>query len=63
MIDVQGADYVGPVPGALNKQCITNVGLMAGSKQPDASRALIEFMLSPEAAPLLRKTHVEPANS
>jgi molybdate transport system substrate-binding protein len=62
MIDVPGADYVGPVPGALNKQCITNVGLMAGSKQPDAARALVEFMLSPEAAPLLRKTHVEPAN-
>jgi molybdate transport system substrate-binding protein len=63
MIDVQGADYVGPVPGALNKKCITNVGLMAGSKQQDAARALIEFMLSPEAGPLLRKTHVDQVKS
>jgi hypothetical protein len=34
---------------------------MAASKEPDAARAMIKFMTSPEAAPLLRKTHVEPA--
>jgi hypothetical protein len=30
------------------------------SKEPDAARAFIRFMVSPEAAPLLRKTLVEP---
>lgn len=61
MIGATGTDYVGPVPGVLNKQCVTSIGLMAASKQADTARALIAFMLSPEAAPLLRKTHVEPA--
>ena len=31
------------------------------SKEPDAAREMIKFMISPEAAPLLRKTYVEPA--
>jgi hypothetical protein len=31
------------------------------SKAPDAARAMIKFMTSPEVAPLLRKTYVEPA--
>jgi hypothetical protein len=35
--------------------------LLKVSKEPEASRAMIQFMISPEAAPLLRKTHVEPA--
>jgi len=37
------------------------VALMNISKEPEAARAMIRFMTSPEAAPLLRKTHVEPA--
>jgi ABC-type Fe3+ transport system substrate-binding protein len=36
--------------------------LLTTSKQPEAARAMIKFMASPEAAPLLRKTHVEPAH-
>jgi ABC-type Fe3+ transport system substrate-binding protein len=35
--------------------------MLTTSKAPDAARAMIRFMISPEAAPLLRKTHVEPA--
>jgi molybdate transport system substrate-binding protein len=61
MVGVPGNDYVGPVPAALNKPCESDVGLVANSRQPDAARAMIEFMISPEAAPLIRKTHAEPA--
>jgi len=60
MAGVPGVDYVGPVPAPLNKPCQSNVGLAAASKEPDAARAMIKFMISPEAAPLLRKTHAEP---
>jgi len=35
--------------------------LLTSSKEQDAARAMIAFMISPEAAPLLRKTYVEPA--
>jgi molybdate transport system substrate-binding protein len=61
MMGVPGTEYVGALPGFLNKPCPSSVALMAGSKEPDAARAMIKFMTSPEAAPLLRKTHVEPA--
>lgn len=60
MAGVPGVDYVGPVPSPLNKPCQSNVGLVKTSKEPDAARAMIRFMVSPEAAPLLRKTHAEP---
>jgi molybdate transport system substrate-binding protein len=60
MAGVPGVDYVGPVPAPLNKPCQSNVGLTTTSKEPDAARAMIRFMISPEAAPLLRKTHAAP---
>jgi molybdate transport system substrate-binding protein len=60
MAGVPGVDYVGPVPAPLNRPCQSNVGLATSSKEPDAARAMIKFMVSPEAAPLLRKTHAEP---
>lgn len=60
MVGVPGTDYVGPVPGALNKPCRSDVALLTASKEPDAARAMIAFMISPATAPLLRKTHAEP---
>jgi molybdate transport system substrate-binding protein len=61
MVGVPGTDYVGPLPGFLNKPCSSSVAVLTRSKEQDAARAMITFMISPEAAPLLRKTYVEPA--
>jgi molybdate transport system substrate-binding protein len=61
MVGVPGTDYVGPLPGFLNKPCPSSVAVLTVSKEPDAAREMIAFMASPAAAPLLRKTHVEPA--
>ncbi len=63
MVGAPGTDYVGPVPAALNKPRPNSVALLTVSKEPDAARAMIKFMISPEAAPLLRKVHEAPANS
>jgi molybdate transport system substrate-binding protein len=63
MVGAPGTEYVGALPGFLNKPCPSSVALMAGSKEIEAARTLMRFMLSPEAAPLLRKTFVEPAKS
>ena len=56
MAGVPGVDFVGTLPGFLNKRCQSDVAVMTVSKEPDAARAMIRFMISPEAAPLLRKT-------
>jgi molybdate transport system substrate-binding protein len=61
MVGVPGTDYVGPLPGFLNKPCASSVALLKTSKNAEAARAMIAFTISPQAAPLLRKTHVEPA--
>jgi len=61
MVGVPGTDYVGTPPGFLNDPCPSSAALVKVSRQPEAARAMIAFMISPEAAPLLRKTFVEPA--
>src|SRR5262249_22464214 len=61
MVGAPGTDFVGPVPGHLNLPSPHGVGLLPGSKERDAAQALIQFMISPAAAPLLRKAHEEPA--
>ncbi len=61
LVGVPGTDYVGPLPGFLNKACPFNVGLMAVSKQQDLAREMIKFMVSPDAVSLLQKGHMEPA--
>jgi molybdate transport system substrate-binding protein len=60
LVGVPGTDYVGPLPGFLNKPCPFNVGVMAVSKQPDLARALMAFMTSSDAVSLLQKGHMEP---
>jgi molybdate transport system substrate-binding protein len=63
MVGAPGTEYVGALPGFLNDPCPSSVALMAASKEPETARELIKFMSSPEAAPLLRKTHVEPVTA
>jgi hypothetical protein len=53
MVGVPGTDYVGPLPGFLNKACPSSVALLTTSKEPAAAREMIAFMISREAAPLL----------
>lgn len=63
MVGAPGTDFVGPVPGHLNIPCPNSVGLLTVSKERDAALAMIKFMISPAAAPLLRKVHEEPAKN
>jgi molybdate transport system substrate-binding protein len=63
MVGAPGTDYVGPVPAGVDKPCPNSVGLLTVSKEPEAARAMIRFMTSPEAVPLLRKVHEAAAKS
>src|SRR5262245_2826240 len=62
MVGAPGTDFVGPVPGYVNLPCPSSVGLLTVSKERDAAQAMIKFMISPAAAPLLRRVHEAPAN-
>ena len=55
-----GADYVGPLPGELQDYVLFSLGVLAVSKEPEAAKAFQRFAAAPEAAPILRKSHMEP---
>jgi len=60
ILPVAGVDYIGPLPSELQGYVPFAVGLLAVSKEPEAAQAMIRFMTSPEAAPLIRKSGMEP---
>jgi molybdate transport system substrate-binding protein len=60
-VPVAGTDYVGNLPGDLHEYVMFAIAIMAGSKQQEAARALIEFVTASQAAPLLHDGMMEPA--
>jgi molybdate transport system substrate-binding protein len=60
IIPVEGADYVGPLPKELQDTVKFAGGVLTVSKEPEVARAFLRFIASPEAAPLIRKSAMEP---
>jgi len=60
--DVPGVDPVGPIPAELQTMIGFAAGLSAAAKEPEAGQALIRFVSSPEAAPIIKAKGVEPAS-
>ena len=58
---VAGTDYVGNLPGELHEYIVFSIAVMTASRQPEAAGALIRFVTSPDAVPLLQKGLMEPA--
>jgi len=62
IVGVAGVDVVGPIPEELQTKIGFSAGLGAATKEPDAAKALIRYLSSPEAAPTLKAKGVEPAS-
>jgi molybdate transport system substrate-binding protein len=62
LLPVPGIDYVGPLPAAVQRVSVFSAGVAAHSRHPDAARALIRFLASPDAAPVIAKTGLEPTS-
>ena len=60
--DVPGVDPVGPIPAELQTEIGFAAGLGAGAKEVEAANALIRFVASPEAVPILKAKGVTPAH-
>jgi len=50
LLHVPGVTFVGPIPAELQPRFAYSGALTAAAKEPDAARALIRFLASPEAA-------------
>jgi molybdate transport system substrate-binding protein len=61
LVHFPGIDYVGPLPGDLQRMTVFSIGVHAGAKQPDAAKALVKFLTAPAASPVIRKHGLEPA--
>ena len=62
LLPIEGIAYVGTIPEAVQRPTIFSAGIAAHARQPEAARALIRFLASPEAAPVLERTGLEPIN-
>lgn len=60
---VAGIDIVGPLPNELQKITVFSAGIASASKEPDAGRALIQFLASPEARAELIGSGLEPISN
>ncbi len=63
LLPVAGIDLVGPLPAEVQKITVFSAGVATSAKEPQAARALIRFLASPEAAPAISKTGLEPMAS
>jgi molybdate transport system substrate-binding protein len=61
LVHFDGIDYVGPLPGNLQRMTMFSAAIHAGAKQGDPARALVKFITAPSAAPVIKKHGLEPA--
>jgi molybdate transport system substrate-binding protein len=60
LLHVKGIDYLGPLPPEIQNITIYSAGLHAAAPAPDAAKALVKSLTSPQALPILKKIGMEP---
>jgi molybdate transport system substrate-binding protein len=60
LLPVKGIDYLGPLPADIQHITVFSVGLHAAARQAEAAKALVKFLTSPDAAPVIKKSGMEP---
>lgn len=61
LIPVAGIEIVGPLPGDLQNTIVFAAAIMASAKDAAASKALVDFLRTPEAAAVIKAKGMEPA--
>jgi molybdate transport system substrate-binding protein len=59
LLNVPGVDFVGTIPPEIQYVSVFSAAIVAGSKQPEASKRLIEFLTSENATKTIRKSGME----
>jgi molybdate transport system substrate-binding protein len=61
LLPIQGIDYVGPLPAEVQRTTVFSAGISSTARQPEAAKQLIRYFTSPQAAPAIVKSGLEPA--
>ena len=60
LISVAGIEIVGPLPGDLQATTVFAAAIMGSAKDVAASKALVNFLRTPEAATVIKAKGLEP---
>jgi molybdate transport system substrate-binding protein len=60
LISVPGVELLGPLPGDLQSVTTMTVAIPSAARQPEAARALIKYLQSPEATAVMKAKGLEP---
>jgi molybdate transport system substrate-binding protein len=61
LLHVQGVEILGPLPPVVQIITVFSAGLCAAAREPDAARALLQFLVSPATGDAKRRQGMEPA--
>jgi molybdate transport system substrate-binding protein len=60
LLAVKSIQYVGPLPAELQYFTLFSAGVLTGARQPEAAKALIDFLSTPAAARVFKAKGLEP---
>ena len=60
LVGVKGVDFVGLLPSELQSYFINTAGVVTAAKQPDAAKAFVKHLTTPEAAAVIKAKGMEP---
>ncbi|MHB9099701.1 MAG: substrate-binding domain-containing protein [Syntrophales bacterium] len=60
LLPVPGIAHITPLPPEVQKISVFSAGVAASTTDTDLARSVIRFLVSPEAAPAIRKSGLEP---
>jgi molybdate transport system substrate-binding protein len=60
LLAVPGIEFVPLPPEFRTKDFIFSAGITTGAKEPEAGRALIQFLVAPTAIPVIKAKHLDP---
>jgi molybdate transport system substrate-binding protein len=60
LLPVKGIDYLGPLPADIQEVTVFSAAVHKAAGPTAAAQALLKYLTAPEAAPVIRKTGMEP---
>jgi len=60
LMAVAGIELVGPLPAEIQLVTVSSAGIFAGTQQAEAAQSIIQFLVTPAAARVMRANGLEP---